>query len=61
MAECKQTNHEEAYYEALGIAEQLQSHLEHYEAAVKSRGISLPYSSPVASEPIVDDFDDRQG
>ena len=55
--EFKQAKNEEGYYEALGMAEILQGHLQHYEDVLVSRGSILPYSGSVSANPIVDDFD----
>jgi hypothetical protein len=58
--EFKKAKNEEGFYEALGIAEILQSHLLHYEEVLVSRGSILPYSGSVSTNPIVDDFDDTE-
>jgi hypothetical protein len=49
---------EEHFYDALEVAEAIQAQLRHYEDALTSAGLELPYPGSVHDHPISDDFDE---
>ena len=49
---------EELYFEALDLAEKLQSHLMHYEDVLEKEGMSIPYFNSVSENPIANVWQD---
>ena len=57
VREFKRLRQEEAYFEALQLAETLQEHLIHYEETLRQRGAQLPYTVSIRERLVSDDYD----
>lgn len=56
LSKFKRERDEEAYYEILMTAQNLQIQLEHYEITLEQNGIGLPYNGSVRENPIIDEY-----
>ena len=57
VREFKRLRQEEAYFEALQLAETLQEHLIHYEDTLRQRGEQLPYTVSIQDRFVNGDYD----
>src|SRR5690349_3003999 len=57
LAQHRQLQDEEQYYETLDIAEALQAQLLHYEQTLAEHGFRLPYTIPISQRLVINDFD----
>jgi hypothetical protein len=60
MREFKKLRHEEGYYEALMLAQDLQVHLIHFEDILRKMQMSLPYKGSERDRLIEDDYNDSE-
>jgi hypothetical protein len=57
LSEAKRLRHEEMYYNALDIAEDLQRQLLHYEETLEKHGYNLPYLKSIRDDLVKDEWE----